>query len=165
MQIAGDNTFKKTVHSLVCKNPHSTLLIIVTFIASHHLFASIVNHNIIGSPSEYHLICGLILISGRDSIFYLFFYLKILFTYLYDRERERESTSGGVAGRVRGRSGLFAQHIPWCETQCGAQSQDSGIMTWAKDRCLTDWATQVPPSLTLWMVFSFKLFAPMNRDF
>ena len=25
-----------------------------------------------------------------------------------------------------------------------AQSQDPGIMTWAKGRCLTNWATQAP---------------------
>ena len=32
----------------------------------------------------------------------------------------------------------------------GAPSQDPGIMTWAEGRCLTDWATQVPPEEHLW---------------
>ena len=43
-------------------------------------------------------------------------------------------------GRGRGRSRLFTEQ----GARCGAQSQDPGIVTWAKGRCLTDCATQVP---------------------
>ena len=46
-----------------------------------------------------------------------FFFLNILFMYLRDREQG---------------------------PQCGAPSQDPGIMTWAEGRCLIDWATQAP---------------------
>ena len=51
------------------------------------------------------------------------------------------STSRG-SGRGRGRAGssLPTEQGAWC----GAPSQDPGIMTWAKGRRLTDWATQAP---------------------
>lgn len=52
-----------------------------------------------------------------------------------ERERKRVSMS---RVRGRGRSRLPAEKGAWCE----AESQDSGIMTWAKGSSLT-WATQV----------------------
>ena len=60
--------------------------------------------------------------------------------------RERENTSRGrrrVRGRGRGR--LPTEQGPWH----GAWSQDPEIMTWAKGRHLTHWATQEP----FYMVF------------
>ena len=62
-----------------------------------------------------------------------FFYFKILCVYLFDREKKRVSTSRG-SSRQRER-----------EKQVRSQeSQDPGIMAWAEDRCLTNWATQAP---------------------
>ena len=63
----------------------------------------------------------------------LFVCFKILFIYL----RVRAGAGGG--GR-RGRNRLLAEHI----ARLGVWSQDPRIMTWAKCRHWTDWATQVP---------------------
>ena len=52
-------------------------------------------------------------------------------------------TSRG-SSRGRGRSRLPTEQ----GTQCRAQSQDPGIMTWAEGSCLTNWATHAPPKLT-----------------
>ena len=64
-------------------------------------------------------------------------FLKILFIYL--TEREPESPSWGRR-EGRGRSRLPTEQGAGCR----APSQDPGVMTWAKGRCLTDWATQAP---------------------
>ena len=62
---------------------------------------------------------------------------------MYSFERERVHL---CAHTSRGRGGAEgegetdpADQVAWLR----ALSQDPGIMTWAKDRCLTDWATQV----------------------
>ena len=70
-------------------------------------------------------------IPNRLQFIYLF--LKILFIHLTKRERAQ---AGRAAGRGRGRSGQGVR--------CGDWFQDSGIMTWAKSRGLTYWATQAP---------------------
>ena len=59
---------------------------------------------------------------------------RFLFIYL------REKTNRGK-GREKRTSGLPTEQ----EGQYEAESQDPKIMTWAEGRCLTDWATQVPP--------------------
>ena len=64
-------------------------------------------------------------------------FLKKIFIYLWKREF--------CAHRRRWRSRLLAEQ----GTRCGALSQDPEIMTWAKGRCLTAWATQVSPELFL----------------
>ena len=43
-------------------------------------------------------------------------------------------------------SGFLAEQGAWC----WACSQDPEIMTWAKGRCLNDWATQVPQVRWFW---------------
>ena len=58
------------------------------------------------------------------------FFLKIIFIYL--REKDREHKQG------EGQREKQASH--WA----GPGSQDPGTMTWAEGRCLADWATQVP---------------------
>ena len=65
------------------------------------------------------------------------FLFKDLCIYLTERA---SAQAGGGADRGRKRSRLPAKQ----GAQCGAWSQDPGIMTWAKGRCFTDWATQVP---------------------
>ena len=67
---------------------------------------------------------------------FLTIFLKMLSIYL------REILLGG-RGRGRERSRLPAEPGAWC----GTQFQDPEIMTWAKGRCLTHWAIQVPVSL------------------
>jgi len=57
------------------------------------------------------------------------------FIYVFDRKRERESTSRG-SGRQRQREKQPPRKAGGA--QCGTQSQDPGIMTRAKDRCLTN---------------------------
>ena len=61
--------------------------------------------------------------------------------YLFIWHRGRENTNrGSNRGRRRSWAGSpIAEQGAWF----GAQSQDPEIMTWANDRCLTDWATQV----------------------
>ena len=66
-----------------------------------------------------------------------FFFLKILFIWHRERERPR-SQVGRQGGRWRNR---FPTEKG---AQCGARIQDPRIMTWTKDRCLTNWATRCP---------------------
>ena len=64
---------------------------------------------------------------------------EFLFYFIYLTERMC-AQAGKAAGRGRGRSRLPAEQ----GAQCGAWSQDSGIMTWAESRGSTQWATQAP---------------------
>ena len=91
----------------------------------------------LGSSSFHGQFCfcllhNLVMWANKSSLFPLF----KDFIYL----RERESTRKG-RGRGRRRSRLPTEQ----GSQCGVRSQDSGIITWAEGRCLTDWATQVLP--------------------
>ena len=81
--------------------------------------------------------------------FFSFFFFKILFIYLREQEWEGEHKQGEHRGRGRSR-------FP-AEQGAGAWSQDSGIMTWAKGRCLPNWATQVPLFLSLWGIMILPL--------
>ena len=67
----------------------------------------------------------------------IIFFLKT--TYLFDTERERLQ-AGGATDRARERSRLPSEQ----GAPCRAWSQDPGIMTRAKGRCLTDGAAQTP---------------------
>ena len=60
---------------------------------------------------------------------FIFIFLKILFIYLTERERAAEGEGEADFPAEQG-------------AQCGTQSQDPGIMTWAKGRRLIHWATQ-----------------------
>ena len=64
-----------------------------------------------------------------------YYFLKILFIYMREREHE-----------WRGRSQVERRRrLPTNQGACcWAGSQDSRIMTWAEGRYLTDWATQAP---------------------
>ena len=64
------------------------------------------------------------------------FFLKKDFIDL--TERERESTNRGSGRQREQRNGFLTEQ----GAQWRALSQDPGIMTWAKGRCLTIWATQ-----------------------
>ena len=59
------------------------------------------------------------------------------FIYSWETGKERP----WVGRRGRGRSRLSMRQ----GAQCGAQTQDPVVMTWAEGRHLTDWATQPPP--------------------
>ena len=72
------------------------------------------------------------------------FFLNYLFEREKERERERERAQ--AEGRSRGRSRLPTKQGTWC----GALSQNPGIMTWPKGRCIMDWATQVPRKWDFW---------------
>ena len=79
------------------------------------------------------------------AIFCLF--LKILFIHLIQRDTDRENMSRGI-GRGRGRSSLSTEQ----RALCRARSQYPGIMTWAKGRSSTIWATQVPCQFLLYQL-------------
>ena len=68
------------------------------------------------------------------------------FKLLFIHWTERESTQ--VGGRGRGRSKLPAEQGAACG---GSPPQDPEIMTWAKDRSLTNWATQVSQNICLYI--------------
>ena len=78
----------------------------------------------------------------------MYSFLNILFTW---QRRGEWAQAGGMAGRVRSR--LCAEQ----GAPCGAWSQDSRTMTWAKGRCLTNWATQVPLMNTSLMIRKVRL--------
>ena len=63
----------------------------------------------------------------------------ILFFNVYLFLRERESTSRGEAGAERIRCRLCAD-----SRDAGLELTNPEVMTWAKVRCLMDWATQGP---------------------
>ena len=87
--------------------------------------------SIISPSNYYHTIYayfGLAFSFPFFSSLFLSFLFKI---YLLIWQTVREHSKGSSRGRGRSR---------WW----GAPSQDSGIMTWAKGRCLTTWATQAP---------------------
>ena len=63
----------------------------------------------------------------------LFICFKILFTYVFEREKVKESTNRGTSRR-KGRENLIpAKHRAWC----GAQSHNREILTWAKTKSQT----------------------------
>ena len=67
------------------------------------------------------------LVSLSDLVFFMFIYL---------REREREGdTESKVGSRLR---------VVSTEPDAGLEPMNHEIMTWAKVRCFTSWATQVP---------------------
>ena len=83
-------------------------------------------------------------VENHDSVIFLRFYLFIW-------ERERNNKQGEGAEGERERSRLSAEQ----GARCGAQSQDLEIMTWAKGRCLTNWAIRAPQILWLLLLVSW----------
>ena len=84
-----------------------------------------------------------------------------MFIYYWEIETEHEQGRGRQRGRHRIRSRLQAlscQHRAWR----GARTHEPKIMTWAAVRCLTNWATQVPPS-NLFKVFSKSSLFTLSR--
>ena len=77
---------------------------------------------------------------------------------------ERESMSRG-GGRRRGRSRLPAEQGAWCGAQCESWSQDPKIITWAEDRFLTNWATQIPLGLFLKYWEGHRIFQGVKTGF
>jgi len=69
-----------------------------------------------------------------------FFFFKILFTYLTERDTVREGTQARGSGR--GRSRLPAER----RARYGTRSQDPGTMTWAKGSCSTTEPPRRPSS-------------------
>jgi len=67
---------------------------------------------------------------SEDPAFGCLSFFKILYLFIWHREREHTQAGGAAEGEG--------------EARCGARSQDPKIMTWVKGRCLTDWATQMP---------------------
>ena len=72
-------------------------------------------------------------------------------------------SSRGCRGRGRRRSRLHAEQ----GTQWGAPSQDPEIMTWAKGRCSTHWATQASPSSVFLCrkIFNYSMQVFVNKTF
>ena len=76
-----------------------------------------------------------------------------MFIYFWQREQER-----ACARRRRGREREMEnpkQTLYWQQrAEAGLEPTNHDIMTWAEDRCLTDWAIQVP----LWFYFLMFIF-------
>ena len=69
-----------------------------------------------------------------------------MFIYFWERERQRQSVSGGGAER-KGDTGSKAGSRLWVvstEPKAGLEPMNCEIMTWAEVGSLTDWATQAP---------------------
>ena len=67
-----------------------------------------------------------------------------MFIYFWEREGARQSMTGGGAER-EGDTEYKAVSRLWAvstEPDMGPEPTNHEIMTWAKVRCLTDWATQ-----------------------
>ena len=67
-------------------------------------------------------------------------FTNIFLKIIYLGEKAEQEHEWGERGRGKGRSRFPSQQ----GAGCGTWSQDLRIMTWAKGRCLTYWATQVP---------------------
>ena len=93
------------------------------------------------------------------------FYVSILF--LREREREKQSVSGGGAERGGDTESEAGSRL-WAvstEPDAGLELANCEIVTWAKVGRSTDWATQVPQAgcvfkilSTCWLYLFFTLF-------
>ena len=100
-----------------------------------------------GSRHDFHI----------NSSFYWFFcpkfFLFLLFIYFWEREREAERE-----GNTESESGFWLWAVSgWANA--GLELPNHEIMTWAKIRCLTVWATQAP------RVPSFVTYSPNFYSF
>ena len=86
----------------------------------------------------------------RKKSWKLVFFFKDLI-YLFEREGEHKS---------RGRE---KQIFCWVGSQMQAWSQDPEIMTWAEDRCLTNWATQAPYHLIFFVCLFYRNFCILSN--
>ena len=75
--------------------------------------------------------------SAPQFVFYFLFFIFMLYLFLGGGERQRER------GRHRIWDSLQALAVR-AEPNAGLELTIREIMTWAKVRCLTDWATQAP---------------------
>ena len=78
-----------------------------------------------------------------DTIFFMFICER---ESEWEREKERQSTSGGGAERKGDRESEAGSRL-WAvstEPDAGLELMDREIMTWAEVGRLTDWATQAP---------------------
>ena len=75
----------------------------------------------------------------------------LMFVYFW--ERQRQNVSGGGAER-EGDTESEAGSSLWAistEPDVGLELMNREIMTWAKVGCLTNWTTQVPLQVSVWM--------------
>ena len=86
------------------------------------------------------------------------FFFKIFLMFIFEKERAQAGVQ--KQGRRRGQrtwSGLCADSS---EPDVGHELRNCEIMTWAKIRCSTDWATQVPLNVTFHMPNDLE-FSPL----
>ena len=67
-----------------------------------------------------------------------------MFVYFWDRETEHEQGRDRERGNTESEAG-FRLWAVGTEPDTGLEPTDHEIMTWAKVRHTTDWATQMPP--------------------
>ena len=87
-------------------------------------------------------------------------FLKKFLTFIYFWETERESMSGGGAGREGDTESKAGSRL-WVastEPDRGLISMDHETMPWAEVGCLANWATQMPCNLRINLIWevSFK---------
>ena len=100
-------------------------------------------------------------VSQSDICRYLFNLYSgcLFFSNLYFWDRERHSMSRERAER-QGDTECEAGSRLWAvstDPDTGLELVNWEIMTWAKVRCSTDWATQVPLNVLIMLVFIFVL--------
>ena len=94
---------------------------------------------------SYKKLLFIIIRTLKESFFFL------MFIYFWERERERQSASGGRTVR-EGDTESDAGSRLWAvstEPDAGLEPTDREIMAWARVGRLTDWATQAPLYLFL----------------
>ena len=80
---------------------------------------------------------------------FLFSFFLIFNVYFWERERQRQSTSGRGAEREGDTESKAVSRL-WAvstEPDTGLKPTNCEIVTWAKVRRSTNWATQAPPEL------------------
>ena len=84
-----------------------------------------------------------------------FFFFNI---YLFLRDRERQSMSRGGTERERETEFKEVSRLQAVSTEpyAGLELMDLEIMTWAKVRCLIDWATQMPLICIFMIIYDVK---------
>ena len=92
-----------------------------------------------------HFVCTFILLIQTIKFIYTFF-LIFLNIYLFLRDRETQSASGGGPERKEDTDSEAGSRL-WAvntEPDVGLEPTNCEIMTWAEVECSTNWATKVP---------------------
>ena len=100
---------------------------------------------------EWSLEFSSILTLLHDGSVWFFFFFKFIYLFW-----ERQTEQVGKRQRERGRERIPSRlHTTSAEPYVGLKLTNREMVTWAKVRHLTDWATQVPPFSFLKFIYLF----------